>query len=114
MPLYQKHVEKYRQRLQDEGKPHAAAIYASENKGDPYAEYWNEFFFDDTDDRREVLLEDARCVCLRARVCVYVYNHADTRARARTHSHAHTRFFSRTSTSSSGRCRKWAWGSTRQ
>ena len=112
MPLYQKHVEKYRQRLQDEGKPHAAAIYASENKGDPYAEYWNEFFFDDTDDRREVLLEDARCVC--AREHAHTHTHTLSLSLAHTHTHAHTRFFSRTPTSSSGRCRKWAWGSTRQ
>jgi len=59
MPLYQRHVELYRKRLQDERKPHAAAIYDSENKGDPSAESWNEFFFDDTDDRREIYLQEA-------------------------------------------------------
>lgn len=37
MPLYQRHVELYRQRLRDERKPHAAAIYDSENQGDPTA-----------------------------------------------------------------------------
>jgi cilia- and flagella-associated protein 65 len=59
MPLYQRHVELYRQRLRDERKPHAAAIYDSENKGDPTAESWNEFFFDDTDERREIYLQES-------------------------------------------------------
>ena len=59
MPLYQRHVELYRQRLQEEGKQHAAAIFESENKGDPTAESWNEFFLDDIDDRREIYLESA-------------------------------------------------------
>jgi hypothetical protein len=35
MPLYQKHVDMYRLRLRADRKPHAAAIYDSEIKGDP-------------------------------------------------------------------------------
>ena len=35
MPLYQKHVDMYRLRHRADRKPHAAAIYDSEIKGDP-------------------------------------------------------------------------------
>jgi len=58
MPLFQKHVDAWRRRQLAERTPHAMAINESENKGDPVAEVWNEFFFDDLDSRREVYLQE--------------------------------------------------------
>lgn len=58
MPLFQKHIDAWRRRQLAERTSHALAILESENKGDPVAEVWNEFFLEDVDSRREVFIQE--------------------------------------------------------